>query len=101
VGQWVTGGANRTDSTSSSGSASAVSSSGTLNTTGGFITLTDTTAPQVTAQISEADIGRVRVKLSAPIVAERYEQDRALGAFILFDPATGDTVAGGVIREWA
>ncbi|WP_217125130.1 sulfate adenylyltransferase subunit 1 [Hydrogenophilus thiooxidans] len=47
------------------------------------------------------DIGRVRVKLSAPIVAERYEEDRALGAFILFDPATGDTVAGGVIREWA
>lgn len=51
--------------------------------------------------LSANDIGRGRVKLSAPIVVERYEQDRALGAFILFDPATGDTVAGGVIREWA
>ena len=50
VGQWLSGGA----------VGSATATTGTITTTTGFITLADVTAPQVTAQISEADIGKIR-----------------------------------------
>jgi len=55
---------------------------------------------QPAERLAANDIGRVRLKLSAPIVAEAYDVDRSLGALILFDPATGETVAGGVIRAF-
>jgi sulfate adenylyltransferase large subunit len=44
------------------------------------------------------DIGRVRLRVKRPLVADPYEQDRATGAFILIDEGTNDTVAGGMIR---
>lgn len=55
---------------------------------------------QPAERLAANDIGRVRLKLSAPIVAEVYDVDRSLGALILFDPTTGETVAGGVIRAF-
>lgn len=44
------------------------------------------------------DIGRIRVRVKRPLVAEPYLRDRATGAFILVDEGTNDTVAGGMIR---
>ncbi len=44
------------------------------------------------------DIGRIRVRVKRPLVADPYLRDRATGAFILIDEGTNDTVAGGMIR---
>jgi RND family efflux transporter MFP subunit len=54
VGQWISGGPTST-STSSSTSSSSSSSTGSA-----FITLSDLTSPQVSASISEADIGKIQ-----------------------------------------
>jgi sulfate adenylyltransferase large subunit len=43
------------------------------------------------------DIGRVRLRVRRPLVADAYATNRASGAFILIDEATNDTVAGGMI----
>jgi sulfate adenylyltransferase subunit 1 len=43
------------------------------------------------------DIGRVTLKLAAPIAADRYEENRATGALIVIDETTNDTVAAGMI----
>jgi sulfate adenylyltransferase large subunit len=42
-------------------------------------------------------IGRVRLRLGAPLVPDPYEQLRATGAFIVVDNATNDTVGAGMI----
>ncbi len=44
------------------------------------------------------DIGRVRVKLDAPVFADLYERNRVTGSFILIDEATGDTAGAGIVR---
>jgi sulfate adenylyltransferase large subunit len=44
------------------------------------------------------EIGRVRLRLSSPLVADRYARDRTTGSFILIDESTNDTVAAGMIR---
>jgi bifunctional enzyme CysN/CysC len=44
------------------------------------------------------DIGRVRLRLSAPLVFDPYARNRATGAFVLIDEATNDTVAAGMAR---
>ena len=44
------------------------------------------------------DIGRVHLRLSAPLVADPYERNRTTGAFILVDEGTNDTVGAGMIR---
>ncbi|MDB5642810.1 MAG: hypothetical protein JWN07_2127 [Hyphomicrobiales bacterium] len=44
-------------------------------------------------------IGRVRVRAEKPLVMATYAQDRVLGAFILIDRLTNETVALGVIDE--
>ena len=51
IGQWVSGGA-----TSSTSSATTTSTT----TTSGFITLADLTTPQISASVSEADIGKIQ-----------------------------------------
>jgi bifunctional enzyme CysN/CysC len=43
------------------------------------------------------DIGRVRLRTSAPVLADPYTRNRTTGAFILIDEATHDTVAAGMI----
>jgi multidrug efflux pump subunit AcrA (membrane-fusion protein) len=52
VGQFISGGA--------SGSSSSSSSSSTTSTSSAFITLSDLSTPQVSASVSEADIGKVQ-----------------------------------------
>ncbi len=43
------------------------------------------------------EIGRVRLRLSAPLVADPYARNRTTGSFILIDEATNDTVGAGMI----
>jgi sulfate adenylyltransferase large subunit len=42
-------------------------------------------------------IGRVRLRLGAPLVPDPYERLHATGAFIVVDEATNDTVGAGMI----
>ncbi|MDB5544673.1 MAG: hypothetical protein JWO64_1822 [Hyphomicrobiales bacterium] len=44
-------------------------------------------------------IGRVRIRSEKPLVLATYSQDRTLGAFILIDRLTNETLALGVIDE--
>ena len=43
------------------------------------------------------DIGRVRLRTTAPLLADPYASNRVSGAFILIDEATFDTVGAGMI----
>ena len=43
------------------------------------------------------DIGRVRLRTTAPLLADPYDSNRVSGAFILIDEATFDTVGAGMI----
>jgi sulfate adenylyltransferase large subunit len=42
-------------------------------------------------------IGRVHLRLGAPLVADPYDRLRATGAFIVVDEATNDTVGAGMV----
>ena len=44
------------------------------------------------------DIGHVSLRTTQPLFADSYRDCRATGSFILIDPATNNTVAGGMIR---
>ena len=43
------------------------------------------------------EIGRVRLRRSAPLVVDPYSRNRTTGSFILIDEATNDTVAAGMV----
>jgi bifunctional enzyme CysN/CysC len=45
------------------------------------------------------DIGRVRLRSSAPLIVDPYRRNRATGSFILIDEGTNNTVAGGMILD--
>ena len=44
------------------------------------------------------DIARVALELAQPVFADTYAEERATGAFILIDAASGHTAAAGMIR---
>jgi small GTP-binding protein len=44
------------------------------------------------------DIGRVRLRTSAPLVFDPYESNRRTGSFILIDETSNDTVGAGLIH---
>jgi bifunctional enzyme CysN/CysC len=44
------------------------------------------------------DIGRVSMRTTQPLFVDAYRDCRPTGSFILIDPATNNTVAGGMIR---
>lgn len=44
------------------------------------------------------DIGRVEITTSQPLFFDPYERNHVTGSFILIDPHTNATVAGGMIR---
>ena len=59
----------------------------------------NTTHRDETADSLEAnDIGRVRLRCTAPLAYDAYARNRATGSFILIDEATNVTVAGGMLR---
>jgi bifunctional enzyme CysN/CysC len=45
------------------------------------------------------DLGRVQLKLSAPLVFDSYRRNRVTGSLIVIDEATNETVAAGVILD--
>jgi sulfate adenylyltransferase large subunit len=49
------------------------------------------------AELALNDIGRVRLRTSAPLVFDPYGQNRRTGAFILIDEASNNTVGAGLV----
>jgi sulfate adenylyltransferase subunit 1 len=45
------------------------------------------------------EIGRLRLRLSTPLLVDEYRRNRATGSFILIDESTNDTVGAGMILE--
>jgi bifunctional enzyme CysN/CysC len=43
------------------------------------------------------EIGRLRLRLSAPLFVDEYRRNRATGSFILVDESTNDTVGAGMV----
>jgi len=43
------------------------------------------------------EIGRARLRVSAPVMVDRYRRNRTVGSFILIDESTNDTVAAGMV----
>ncbi|MFT3875664.1 MAG: GTP-binding protein [Propioniciclava sp.] len=58
----------------------------------------DTLAPVPTETLELNDIGRVHVRLSAPVASDDYTVSRRTGSFLLIDPQTGGTLAAGMVR---
>ena len=49
--------------------------------------------------LSLNEIGRVQVKLAAPVAHDGYGRNRATGAFVMIDRVTNGTVAAGMILD--
>ena len=49
------------------------------------------------AELALNEIGRVRLRSSAPLVVDPYSRNRTTGSFILIDETTNDTVAAGMV----
>ncbi len=59
----------------------------------------DTLVAEPAAQALELnDVGRVQLRMSAPLAFDGYRDNRATGCFILIDPATNATVGAGLIE---
>jgi bifunctional enzyme CysN/CysC len=43
------------------------------------------------------EIGRIHLRLSEPVMVDRYRRNRTTGSFILIDEATNDTVGAGMV----
>ncbi len=57
-------------------------------------TLERASAPQ---ELGLNDIGRIRLRTSAPLVFDPYESNRRTGSFILIDEASNNTVGAGLV----
>jgi sulfate adenylyltransferase large subunit len=57
----------------------------------------NTLAYQDAAQLALNEIGRVRLRCSAPLIVDPYSCNRTTGCFILIDEASNDTVAAGMV----
>ena len=53
---------------------------------------------QAPGELALNDIGRVRLRTSAPLVFDPYERNRRTGSFILIDEASNNTVGAGLIQ---
>jgi bifunctional enzyme CysN/CysC len=43
------------------------------------------------------EIGKLRLRLSAPLLMDEYRRNRATGSFVLIDESTNDTVGAGMV----
>jgi len=48
-------------------------------------------------QLGLNQIGRVRLRVSSPVLVDPYSRNRTTGSFILIDEATNDTVGAGMV----
>ena len=58
----------------------------------------DGLVPVETEKFELNDIGRVRIRLAGPVMAEDYGCSRAGGSLLLIDPQTQQTLAAGMVR---
>jgi sulfate adenylyltransferase large subunit len=61
----------------------------------------NTLAHDRASELGLNEIGRVRLRCSAPLIVDAYSRNRTTGSFILIDETTNDTVAAGMIRAWS
>jgi bifunctional enzyme CysN/CysC len=54
-------------------------------------------AQEPAEQLELNAVGRVRLRTSAPVMADRYRRNRATGSFVLIDEASNDTVGAGMV----
>ncbi len=59
----------------------------------------DTLAPVHTDSLSLNDIGRATLRLAAPLPLEPYAVSRRSGSFLLIEPASGATLAAGMVGD--
>ena len=59
----------------------------------------NTLAHEPADELALNEIGRVRLRASAPLVVDPYERNRTTGSFILIDEASNDTVAAGMVAS--
>jgi len=57
----------------------------------------NTLAHEPASELSLNQIGRVRLRISAPLMVDAYSRNRTTGSFILIDEATNDTVGAGMV----
>jgi sulfate adenylyltransferase large subunit len=57
----------------------------------------NTLAHESARELTLNEIGRVRLRTSAPLFIDSYARNRATGSFILIDEATADTVGAGML----
>jgi sulfate adenylyltransferase large subunit len=57
----------------------------------------NTLGHQPADQLALNEIGRVKLRLSAPLMVDPYARNRTTGSFILIDEATNDTVGAGMV----
>ena len=50
-----------------------------------------------TPELELNEIGRVHLRLSGPVMVDRYRRNRTIGSFILIDEASNDTVGAGMV----
>jgi bifunctional enzyme CysN/CysC len=54
---------------------------------------------EATDQLGLNEIGRVRLRTTAPLLADEYRRNRTTGGFVLIDESTNRTVGAGMITE--
>ena len=59
----------------------------------------ETLSPEPRDTLALNDIGRVELRLRSPLFVDPYAVDRTMGAFIVIDSVTNDTVAAGMIVD--
>jgi sulfate adenylyltransferase subunit 1 len=57
----------------------------------------NTLEQQATSDLKMNDIARINFKLAQPLMVDSYTQNRAIGAFIVIDESTNNTVGAGMI----
>lgn len=57
----------------------------------------NTLEQQTTTDLKMNDIARISFKLAQPLMVDSYTQNRAIGAFIVIDESTNNTVGAGMI----
>jgi sulfate adenylyltransferase subunit 1 len=57
----------------------------------------NTLEQQPTTELKMNDIARIQFKLAQPLMVDSYRQNRAIGAFIVIDESTNNTVGAGMI----
>ena len=57
--------------------------------------------PMASDTLGLNDLGRIRLRVSQPLVVDPYRANRTTGSFILIDEATNDTLGAGMVVDGA